>query len=131
DGYLGYYLPDQDHGAEISEFVNFFATTKATLPGLSKLAKLSRAKIVPLFASTNTKTGKYQLEVLPALELQSDDKSDARAMNIAIETFVSPKPEQYMWVLNLLYSQKDGLNYYNVFKEKYSSEWMNRGAKSE
>ena len=28
----GYYLPDQDHGAEHSEFVDFFATYKAT-PG--------------------------------------------------------------------------------------------------
>ena len=28
-GYWGYYLPDQDHGAEHSEFVDFFATYKA------------------------------------------------------------------------------------------------------
>ncbi|WP_279391970.1 lauroyl-Kdo(2)-lipid IV(A) myristoyltransferase [Vibrio splendidus] len=127
DGYLGYYLPDQDHGAELSEFVSFFDTTKATLPGLSKLAKLSRAKIVPIFASINPETGKYTLEILPALELQNEDQADARAMNEAIETFVSPKPEQYMWVLNLLYSQQDGLNYYNVFKSKYKSEWTKLG----
>lgn len=127
DGYLGYYLPDQDHGAELSEFVDFFATTKATLPGLSKLAKLSRAKIVPLFASIVPETGKYSLEILPALELQNEDQADARAMNEVIETFVSPKPEQYMWVLNLLYSQRDGLNYYNVFKSKYKSEWTKLG----
>ncbi|MEZ9761365.1 lauroyl-Kdo(2)-lipid IV(A) myristoyltransferase [Vibrio splendidus] len=130
-GYLGYYLPDQDHGKEISEFVRFFDTTKATLPGLSKLAKLSRSKIVPLFASIDPETGKYSLEVLPALDLQSEDKDDARAMNEVIEQFVGPKPEQYMWVLNLLYSQQDGLNYYNVFKQKYKSEWTKLGIQSE
>ena len=123
DGYLGYYLPDQDHGAELSEFVSFFDTTKATLPGLSKLAKLSKAKIVPLFASINPETGKYALEVLPALELQSEDQADARAMNQAIETFVEPKPEQYMWVLQLLYTQQDGTNFYNLFKPRYDSDW--------
>ncbi|OCH52769.1 lauroyl-Kdo(2)-lipid IV(A) myristoyltransferase [Vibrio sp. ZF57] len=123
DGYLGYYLPDQDHGAELSEFVDFFATTKATLPGLSKLAKLSRATIVPLFASMDPETGKYSLEVLPALELQSEDQADARSMNVAIETFVKSKPEQYMWILQLLYSQKDGKNFYNLFKPRYKSDW--------
>ena len=29
-GYWGYYLPDQDHGPEFSEFADFFATYKAT-----------------------------------------------------------------------------------------------------
>ena len=32
-GYWGYYLPDQDHGPEQSEFVDFFATYKATQIG--------------------------------------------------------------------------------------------------
>lgn len=123
DGYLGYYLPDQDHGAELSEFVPFFATTKATLPGLSKLAKLSKAKVVPLFASINTETGRYSLEVLPALDIQTSDYDDARAMNQAIEHFVKPKPEQYMWILQLLRTQKDNCNYYNLFKERYNSDW--------
>ncbi|MBW3697591.1 lauroyl-Kdo(2)-lipid IV(A) myristoyltransferase [Vibrio sp. T187] len=123
DGYLGYYLPDQDHGLELSEFVSFFNATKATLPGLSKLAKLSRAKIVPLFASIDPETGKYSLEILPELELQSEDRADARVMNKTIEAFVAPKPEQYMWVLQLLYTQKDGVNFYNLFKPRYNNDW--------
>ena len=126
DGYLGYYLPDQDHGAELSEFVDFFATTKATLPGLSKLAKLSKARIVPLFASINPESGKYSIEVLPALELQTSDQEDARSMNIAIEHFVAPKPEQYMWILQLLRTQKDGSNYYNLFQSRYNNDWKIR-----
>ncbi len=34
-----YYLPDQDHGPEHSEFVDFFATYKATLPAIGRLMK--------------------------------------------------------------------------------------------
>lgn len=109
DGYLGYYLPDQDHGPEQSVFVDFFATEKATLPGLGKLAKVSRAKIVPTFAGYNTQTGQYEIEILPPMaEFSGDDAQDARAMNEVVETFVTPKPEQYMWILKLLKTQRDG-----------------------
>lgn len=44
DGYLGYYLPDEDLGPDHSVFVDFFATTKATIAGLGKLSKLSKTK---------------------------------------------------------------------------------------
>ena len=45
-GYWGYYLPDQDHGAEHSEFVDFFATYKATMSAIGRLMKLDRKSVV-------------------------------------------------------------------------------------
>lgn len=109
DGYLGYYLPDQDHGPEQSVFVDFFATEKATLPGLGKLAKVSRAKIVPTFASYNVETGQYEIEIKPPMaDFSGDELEDARAMNVVVEEFVTPKPEQYMWILKLLKTRRDG-----------------------
>jgi lauroyl-KDO2-lipid IV(A) myristoyltransferase len=51
-GYWGYYLPDQDHGPEHSEFVDFFATYKATLPAIGRLMKVCHARVVPLFPYT-------------------------------------------------------------------------------
>ncbi|MGU3842342.1 LpxL/LpxP family acyltransferase, partial [Vibrio diabolicus] len=123
DGYVGYYLPDQDHGPEHSVFVDFFATRKATLPGLGKIAKLSRSKVLPLFASMNTEDGTFDIEILPAFELDKGEEQDARTCNEAIEYFVGDKPEQYMWVLQLLHSQEDGNNYYNLFKPRYNSDW--------
>lgn len=116
DGYLGYYLPDQDHGAELSEFVDFFATTKATLPGLTKLAKLSKAKVIPTFASIDPDSGHYTIEFMPPLELQETDIADARAMNEAIEYFVGAQPQQYMWILRLLRTQEDGSNPYRTLR---------------
>ncbi|WP_407083368.1 lauroyl-Kdo(2)-lipid IV(A) myristoyltransferase [Photobacterium leiognathi] len=103
EGYLGYYLPDEDLGPEHSVFVDFFGTTKATMSGLGRLSKLSRAKIVPLFAMYNSKTGKYELDFYPALPFPSEtEEQDARMMNECIEQYVSERPEQYMWILRLL-----------------------------
>lgn len=117
EGYLGYYLPDQDHGAELSEFVDFFATTKATLPGLTKLAKLSKAKVIPTFASIAPDNGHYTIEFMPPLELQETEIADARAMNEAIEHFVGKQPQQYMWILRLLRTQEDGRNLYRELRD--------------
>ncbi|GIC33863.1 lipid A biosynthesis (KDO)2-(lauroyl)-lipid IVA acyltransferase [Vibrio cholerae] len=118
EDYLGYYLPDQDHGAELSVFVDFFATTKATLPGLSKLAKLSRSVVVPTFASINPDTGHFTIEFLPPIEYQENEHDDARSMNKAIEYFVEKQPEQYMWILRLLRTQPDGRNVYREMREE-------------
>ena len=113
-GYLGYYLPDQDHGPEHSVFVDFFATTKATLPGLGKIAKISKAKVVPIFSAYNIETGKYEIDIYPALEdfPTGTDEGDARATNAYIESVVSKKPEQYMWNLKFFRTQKDGVSPY-------------------
>ena len=42
-----FYLPDQDHGREVSVFVPFFGRPKATLPALPKLVKLTGAGRYP------------------------------------------------------------------------------------
>ena len=116
DGYLGYYLPDEDLGPEHSVFVDFFATQKATISGLGRLSKLSRAKIVPLFAMYNSSTGQYQLDFYPALPFPTgDEQQDARMMNQCIEEYVGDKPEQYMWILRLLKTRpNDGKNPYRT-----------------
>ncbi|GLT13160.1 lauroyl-Kdo(2)-lipid IV(A) myristoyltransferase [Vibrio algivorus] len=114
DNYLGYYLPDEDLGKEHSVFVDFFATQKATISGLGRLSKLSKAKIVPLFAMFNSETGQFELDVYPALPFPTGDEySDARMMNECIESYVNARPEQYMWILRLLKTRpKDGKNPY-------------------
>ncbi|MDE1264223.1 lauroyl-Kdo(2)-lipid IV(A) myristoyltransferase [Vibrio aestuarianus] len=115
DGYLGYWLPDEDFGAANSVFVPFFATEKATLKGFGKMARLSKAKVVPILPAYNDKTRKYEVHILPALENfpTGDEEQDARAMNKAIEDLVTPRPEQYMWNLSLLKTQRDGSEIYD------------------
>lgn len=119
DGYLGYYLPDQDHGREHSIFVDFCAATKATLPGLGKVAKVSRAEIVPVFARFDAKTGRYIIDIHPAFSPYptGSEEQDARMMNAFIEQRVGEFPEQYMWILRLLRTQPDGTNYYRLARQ--------------
>ena len=109
-GYWGYYLPDQDHGAEHSEFVDFFATYKATLPAIGRLMKVCRAKVVPLFPVYNGKTHQLDIYVRPPMAdlEQADDKTLARRMNEEVEVFVRPHPEQYTWILKLLKTRREG-----------------------
>ncbi|CAG18658.1 lauroyl-Kdo(2)-lipid IV(A) myristoyltransferase [Photobacterium profundum] len=109
EGYLGYYLPDEDLGPEHSVFVDFFGTTKATMAGLGRLSKLSRAKIVPLFSMYNSETGKYELDFYPALPFPTgSEEGDARMMNQCIEQYVTERPDQYMWILRLLKTRPEG-----------------------
>ena len=114
EGYLAYYLPDEDHGFDQSVFVPFLGTEKATLKGFGKLARLSGAKVVPMMPSYNAESGQFEIEIKPALENMpsGDEVADAVAMNQAIEGFIREKPEQYMWILNLLRSQPDGSQLY-------------------
>lgn len=109
DGYTGYFLPDQDHGPKQSIFVDFFATTKATLPVMGFMAKAAKAKIIPLWTEFDTDSGKFIIDVYPALSPFPTDSAegDAIAMNQFIEACCENKPEQYMWNLKLLLSQKD------------------------
>lgn len=109
-GYWGYYLPDQDHGAEHSEFVDFFATYKATLPAIGRLMKVCRAKVVPLFPVYDGKRHRLEIFVRPPMDdlLNKDDAAIARRMNEEVEFFVTPNPEQYTWILQLLKTRKPG-----------------------
>ncbi len=114
DGYIGYWLPDEDHGPQNSVFVPFFATEKATLKGFGKMARLSKSKVVPVLPAYNDQTRRYEVHILPALEQfpSGDEEQDARAMNHAIEQLLRDKPEQYMWNLYLLETQRDGSRIY-------------------
>lgn len=111
-GEIGYYLPDEDYGEELSVFVDFFATTKATLPSLNKMAKVTKAVVIPMFPSYNSEKGKYVLTFKAPLELSKDDKKTARAMNHVIEEFVTPNPAQYVWILRLLKTRPNGEDIY-------------------
>lgn len=110
EGYWGYYLPDQDHGAEHSEFVDFFATYKATLPAVGRLMKLCRAEIVPLFPVYDGKTSRLDIYIRPPMSDISgaDNAAIARRMNEEVELLVRPNPEQYTWILKLLKTRKPG-----------------------
>jgi len=93
-----YLLPDMDLGAEDSLFVPFFGVPAATVPSLSRLARLGGAVVVPVLARM-TPTG-YEVRLLPAWKdfPGADLQADTLRMNCELEQWVREMPAQYYWV---------------------------------
>jgi KDO2-lipid IV(A) lauroyltransferase len=99
DGELCIYLPDQDYGRKMSEFIPFFAVPDvATTTGSLIFPKRANCESIFL-VSMRTKTG-YKMIALPGLENfpSGDDKYDITRINQKIEEMVLMAPEQYLWM---------------------------------
>ncbi len=95
-----YYLPDMDLGGRDSVFAPFFGVPAATITGLSRIAQLAGAVIVPCVTRQLPGSAGYSVTLYPAwVDFPSDDlEADARRMNAFIEERVREMPEQYYWV---------------------------------
>jgi KDO2-lipid IV(A) lauroyltransferase len=100
EGVPFYYLPDLDFGPRDSVFVPFFGVPAATITGLSRMARLARAAVVPVITRQLPGGRGYVLQFYPAWDnFPTDDpEADARRMNAFIEARVCEAPEQYHWL---------------------------------
>jgi KDO2-lipid IV(A) lauroyltransferase len=91
-------LPDMNFGPQESIFVPFYGVPAATVPSLSRFARLGRAKVVPLL--TRITSGGYEVQVLPAWrDFPTDDPvADTALMNERLQDYIDGMPEQYYWV---------------------------------
>ena len=98
DGYPFYYLPDMDFGRKESIFVPFFGIQTATIPALSRLVRLTGARVVPCI--TRQVPDGYEVEVMPPWENFPgvSVEADTAAVNRFIESQVLRMPEQYFWL---------------------------------
>ena len=89
-----------DFGARDSVFVPFFGVPAATITGLSRIARLARAVVVPIVTRQLPGGQGYVVEFYPAWsDFPTDDvEADARRMNAFIEERVREMPEQYHWL---------------------------------
>jgi KDO2-lipid IV(A) lauroyltransferase len=95
---LLYLLPDMNFGPSESIFVPFYGESAATVPSLSRFAKLGRARVVPVITRM-TETG-YEVVVHPGWhDFPTDDaEADTAMMNRRLEAFINTMPAQYFWV---------------------------------
>ena len=95
-----YYLPDMDYGQRDTIFVPFFGVDAATITGVSRLARLAGARVVPCITRMLPGGAGYVLRFLPAWENYpgASIEADTRRMNAFIEEQVRQMPEQYLWV---------------------------------
>jgi KDO2-lipid IV(A) lauroyltransferase len=98
-GALFYYLPDLDFGPKSSIFVPFFGVPAATVTGLSYIARITGASVVPCVTRMLPRGG-YVVRLYPAWKdfPSGDDAADTRRMNAFIEERVLEMPEQYHWL---------------------------------
>ena len=103
-------LPDMDFGAADSVFVPFYGVPTATVPSLSRFARLGQAQVVPLVPRL-TANG-YEIEVLPAWENypSHDPVADAALMNARLESYINTMPAQYFWVHKRFKTRPAGAN---------------------
>ena len=103
-----YLLPDMDFGPDESVFVPFYGVSTATVPSLSRFARLGRAKVVPLLPRL-TADG-YEVNVLPAwTDFPSGDPvADTALMNARLQDYITTMPAQYYWVHKRFKTRPEG-----------------------
>ena len=103
------YLPDQDFGRKDSIFADFFGIPTATIAGLSRIAALTQAKVVPAIPIRQP-NGHVTLRFYPAWEnFPSEDvQADVQRMNDFIEERVREQPEQYFWLHKRFKTRPEG-----------------------
>ncbi len=104
-----YYLPDLDYGPRDAIFVPFFGVPAATITGLSRLAKLAGAAVVPC-VTRQLPGGRYNVTLLPAWDNypSGDIEADTRRQNDFIEQQARTMPEQYYWLHKRFKTRPEG-----------------------
>jgi len=113
-----WYAGDQKGGQRMSAVVDFFGQPARTHTAISRLAKISRATVVPFFTLRRPDGKGYRLVVKPPLTdfPSGDDAADARRINAIIEDVVAEDPAQYFW-LHQRFKRKG----HNPYKRKPSA----------
>jgi KDO2-lipid IV(A) lauroyltransferase len=105
-----YYLPDQDYGPRDAIFVPFFGVPAATVPGLSRIARLAGARVLPCVTQMLPGGAGYLLRIEPPWDNfpTGDVEADTRRMNEYIERRVLEMPEQYLWMHKRFKTRPEG-----------------------
>jgi len=100
--------PDMDFNREESIFVPFMGVQAATVPSLSRLARVAGARVMPV-VTRMTQQG-YTIEVhspLPGFP-GGDLVADTTRMNEVLAGFIRTMPEQYHWVHRRFKTRPEG-----------------------
>jgi KDO2-lipid IV(A) lauroyltransferase len=87
-----------DYGPEDAIFVPFFGVPAATITGVSRLARLTDAQVLPVV--THLTPDGYVVEIGAAWQdfPGPSVEDDTRRMNAFIEAEIRRFPEQYLWM---------------------------------
>jgi KDO2-lipid IV(A) lauroyltransferase len=102
--------PDMDLGVRDAVFVPFFGVQTATVTALSRMARLTRARILPIVIRQLPGGQGYRVRFYPAWDDYPGPsvEEDTRRMNAFIEERVREIPEQYLWTHRRFKTRPDG-----------------------
>jgi len=94
-----WYAPDQDYGRKHSLFVPFFGINAATVTATSRIAQITKAKVIPFVQIRLPNYQGYKLKIYPPLhDFPSDNlEQDCVRINNWLAQVISAHPEQYLW----------------------------------
>ena len=108
DGLPLYYLPDMDLGATNSVFVSFFGVPAATIPMVSRLARMTGAKVVMAVTEMASEGYVLHFEAPWADFPGASIEEDTARMNRELERWVLKMPEQYLWTHKRFKTRPEG-----------------------
>jgi KDO2-lipid IV(A) lauroyltransferase len=104
------FLLDQDYGRKGSVFAPFYNVATATTMAMSRIAKTTQSRVIPMFFVRNKDNKGYTLKFMPALDnYPSDDPvADATRFNALVEEVARDYPEQYGWTYKRFNTRPEG-----------------------
>lgn len=95
-----WYAPDQDFGPDRSLFAPFFGLPTATARGLLELARMGRARVLPMYPLKDLTSGRVTVYLEPELTdfPGPDPVADLSRFNEFLERRIRQSPAQYWWL---------------------------------
>jgi KDO2-lipid IV(A) lauroyltransferase len=109
-----WYAPDQRFTDKNSELVPFFDQPASSNVATSRLAKISRAPVLPYFPERLADGSGYVMHIHPPFDAYPTDDAvaDTRRFHELIEAHVRRHPEQYLWAYKRF--RREGFDPYKV-----------------
>jgi len=105
-----WYAPDQDLGPDRCEFAPFFGIETATARAIIDLARLGRARVVPMYPLKDPLSGRIAVCLEPAFDdfPSADPVADLARYNAFLERWVRAHPAQYWWLHRRFKTRPEG-----------------------
>ena len=111
-----YLLADEDISLDDSVFTEFFDTKKATLKSISKLARLTKSKVLPCTCTYDINTNNFSFKIFNPLDnFPSEDIiDDCSKISACLQKQILSDISQYMWTLRIYKHRPDGTDIYKI-----------------
>jgi KDO2-lipid IV(A) lauroyltransferase len=109
-GEVMHLITDMDFGLRDSVFVPFFGVQACTLAAVSRLARMTGAKVIPAYTELLPNYQGYKMHILPPWDdyPTADVVADTRRMNAFFEEQIRPLIAEYYWVHKRFKNRPEG-----------------------